>query len=65
MGAATRAQQAVYTGSEQDLSLALEKIRQTFRIGVIMVIALVLFYFVMVAISATMMGGIPGMSNLH
>jgi hypothetical protein len=63
--AATRAQQAVYTGAEQDLSLALEKIRQSFRIGVLLVIALVLFYFLMSAISVMMMGSIPGMNNLH
>jgi len=61
--AATKAQQAVYTGSEQDLAQALEKVRQTYRLGVILAIALVLFRIVMGVIGMITSGALQNLGG--
>ena len=62
-GAANRAKQAVYTGSEHDLIQALDKIRRSFTIGFFLIVALGIFYLVLTAVGM-MMGGMSALQGL-
>jgi hypothetical protein len=62
-GAANKANDALYTGSEHDLSMALDKIRRSFAIGFFLIVALGLFYLVIAAVGM-MMGGMGALQGL-
>jgi len=57
--ASERAKQAVYTGSEQDLAVALDKIRKSFSLGVWTIAAMTMLYFIL-----SLIAGLANLSHL-
>jgi hypothetical protein len=64
-GAANRAKEAVFTGSEADLMQALNKIRRSFTIGFFLIFSLALFGLAYMAIAMMMssMGALQGLGS--
>jgi len=62
-GAANQVKQAVYTGSEHDLTGALDKIRRSFTIGFFLVAALGISYLIITAM-VLLMGGMGSLQGL-